>query len=267
MKKLIPALCMLLVAAALLGTSTFAWFSMNTNVHATGMTVKAVTSTNLFIAAKENGGTFTGYGVTANTTVAAAETMNPVTSADGKGFYALNAGYKGSTYDNSALVDSTGNSVTDLTAAVFTADKAADTNYVYQTQYKLATEDAASSKFAGFYVSGITVTNNGDPLAPALRVAVKAGETVKIYAPVAAATASYDSWNGTAQVDDVAPITTFTAANKFDIEIGTQATGAVTVDVYVWFEGQDAACTSAAAAAQTSNYGVVINFTAVVATP
>ena len=41
MKKLIPALCLLLVAAALMGTSTFAWFSMNKQVTATGMQVKA----------------------------------------------------------------------------------------------------------------------------------------------------------------------------------------------------------------------------------
>ena len=41
MKKLIPALCMLLVAAALLGTSTFAWFSMNREVQATGMQISA----------------------------------------------------------------------------------------------------------------------------------------------------------------------------------------------------------------------------------
>lgn len=43
MKKLIPAICMLLVAASLLGTSTYAWFSMNTTVTATGMQVSAKT--------------------------------------------------------------------------------------------------------------------------------------------------------------------------------------------------------------------------------
>ncbi|MBO4468359.1 MAG: hypothetical protein J5766_03570, partial [Clostridia bacterium] len=42
MKKLIPALCMLLVSAILLGTSTYAWFSMSTEVSATGMEVTAV---------------------------------------------------------------------------------------------------------------------------------------------------------------------------------------------------------------------------------
>ena len=41
MKKLIPALCMLLVSAILLGTSTYAWFSMNTTVSATGLEVTA----------------------------------------------------------------------------------------------------------------------------------------------------------------------------------------------------------------------------------
>lgn len=40
-KKLIPAFCMLLVSAVMLGTSTFAWFSMNTQVNATGLNVSA----------------------------------------------------------------------------------------------------------------------------------------------------------------------------------------------------------------------------------
>lgn len=40
-KKIIPALCMLLISAVLMGTSTYAWFSMNTTVSATGMQVQA----------------------------------------------------------------------------------------------------------------------------------------------------------------------------------------------------------------------------------
>lgn len=42
-KKLIPALCMLLVSAVLVGTSTYAWFSMNDNVTVTGLQVTAQT--------------------------------------------------------------------------------------------------------------------------------------------------------------------------------------------------------------------------------
>lgn len=41
LRKLIPAFAMLLVAAVLLGSSTFAWFSMNTTVTATSMSVTA----------------------------------------------------------------------------------------------------------------------------------------------------------------------------------------------------------------------------------
>lgn len=40
-KKLIPALCMLLVSAVLVGTSTYAWFSMNETVTVTGLEVTA----------------------------------------------------------------------------------------------------------------------------------------------------------------------------------------------------------------------------------
>lgn len=48
-KKLIPAFCMLMVSAVLLGTSTYAWFSMNTIVNATGMNVKATSDTKYFV--------------------------------------------------------------------------------------------------------------------------------------------------------------------------------------------------------------------------
>ncbi len=51
-KKLIPALCMLLVSAVMLGTTTFAWFSMNTSVKAGDMQIAAKTNdTYLLISA------------------------------------------------------------------------------------------------------------------------------------------------------------------------------------------------------------------------
>ena len=48
-KKLIPALCMLLVSAVLLGSSTYAWFSMNDTVSANGMKVEAKTNTQFLL--------------------------------------------------------------------------------------------------------------------------------------------------------------------------------------------------------------------------
>ena len=52
-KKLIPALLMLLISAALVTSATFAWFSMNTEVTATGMQVK-VKSNNTFLLIGED---------------------------------------------------------------------------------------------------------------------------------------------------------------------------------------------------------------------
>ncbi len=41
MRKILPALCMLLVSAVMLGSSTFAWFSSNSKVIASGMQITA----------------------------------------------------------------------------------------------------------------------------------------------------------------------------------------------------------------------------------
>ncbi|MBO4572633.1 MAG: hypothetical protein J5762_02560 [Clostridia bacterium] len=50
MRKLIPAIAMLLISAAFAGTSTFAWFSMNNKVTVTGMEVTTRVSNNILIA-------------------------------------------------------------------------------------------------------------------------------------------------------------------------------------------------------------------------
>lgn len=53
-KKIIPALCMLLVSAVLLGTSTFAWFSINNQVTAGGMNVSATSNTQFLVISSSN---------------------------------------------------------------------------------------------------------------------------------------------------------------------------------------------------------------------
>ena len=59
MKKLIPAMCALLVATALLGTSTFAWFSMNREVSATGMQVTANSNSVFLLIGSGDNDTYT----------------------------------------------------------------------------------------------------------------------------------------------------------------------------------------------------------------
>lgn len=53
-KKLIPALCMLLISAVLMGTSTYAWFSMNKSVTATGMQVVAKSDATYLLIGSQN---------------------------------------------------------------------------------------------------------------------------------------------------------------------------------------------------------------------
>lgn len=69
MKKLIPAICMTLIAAALFATSTFAWFSMNNQVTATGMQV-AAKSDNTYLLISSTNSTATAIQGENTTTVA-----------------------------------------------------------------------------------------------------------------------------------------------------------------------------------------------------
>ena len=54
-KKLIPAFCAMLVSAAMLGTSTYAWFSVNKKVEANNMSVTAVADTQYFVISNTEG--------------------------------------------------------------------------------------------------------------------------------------------------------------------------------------------------------------------
>ena len=61
-RKIIPALAMLLISAVLMSTASFAWFSMNENVYATGMQVTAQPSSDIFLEISSDG---TSFGLTA----------------------------------------------------------------------------------------------------------------------------------------------------------------------------------------------------------
>lgn len=76
-RKLVPAFAMLLVAAVMMSTASFAWFSMNTQVKATGMSVTAKTPASLEISADQ---LHWSYSVTP--TSASATELEPITYYD-----------------------------------------------------------------------------------------------------------------------------------------------------------------------------------------
>ncbi|HCY49909.1 MAG TPA: hypothetical protein DHU79_06590 [Clostridiales bacterium] len=75
-KKIIPALCMLLISAVLMGTSTYAWFSMNTSVKATEMKVTAKSDA-VFLQIINASDTFDATAQTSVKTNVAAKTVRP----------------------------------------------------------------------------------------------------------------------------------------------------------------------------------------------
>lgn len=113
-KKLIPALCMLLVSAVMLGSTTFAWFSMNKTVTATGMEIKAEVPTQLLIS---HNNTLWGNTMTLSSDSQIGETVAPVTVYSiNKGETLTNTFYKMTT-DGMKLVNELGKNGLTYTAA------------------------------------------------------------------------------------------------------------------------------------------------------
>ena len=82
LRKLVPAIVMLLIAAAFVGTSTYAWFSMNRVVNVSGISVTTEVSDSLSIAASNTEADF-ATSLTQNIT----GKLRPVSSVNGADFF------------------------------------------------------------------------------------------------------------------------------------------------------------------------------------
>ena len=103
-------------------------------------------------------------------------------------------------------------------------------------------------------------------LSKALRLLVKNGSTVSVFSPVAGATATY-SVNGATSVTPVlasataAPAQTAIVATNVNLPAYTAAgTNAVQLDVYIFFEGEDANCKSANIVASLERIAISFKF-------
>ena len=289
MKKLIPALCMLLISAVLLGTSTYAWFSMSGEVSATGMQVKAATDSDLQIAIY-NGDTKSAFATTQAVTALAADSpflkMIPgtpnYTAADAiDGWYVLDD-------------DTKANSATDGTVTGFEtkgASKAVDPSagtvvlgtapneqtrgVVLINKFAIKAKEGSDNTFDKLYVSEIAVTSGtgADAFDPAIRVALKVTQDTDtawtVFAPKndTLGGTSYTTYVKVSDSDSVTPCTVpvkktgiANAENILPAGATISSTQEVTVEVYIWYEGQDAACTSSNAMGITAATSVDIFF-------
>lgn len=78
-KKLFPAFCAMLVSAAMLGTSTYAWFSVNKKVEANGMSVTAQANTQYFVISTDK----TTFGTDIEKTLTNDQISQPGTAGTG----------------------------------------------------------------------------------------------------------------------------------------------------------------------------------------
>lgn len=243
-RKLLPAFGMLLLSSALLSTSSYAWFSMNSTVKTDGMNVQATTSQNLVISNSSK----TSYLSSATATYTGTNTLAPAsTSMTGENglksgnFYTVKED-KTINYDDGTITDDT-----DFELCTVTPN--ADNNHVAtHTFYVKVDAKDASASFGNLYVSNITVKSGTDEssanISKALRIGIVSGAKYHLFAPIPDTDEDDDSYKG---ILGGAVASTYETLSV----VGTTATlGSVgvtetLVTVYIWYEGQDENCTSA----------------------
>ncbi len=260
MRKIIPALAMLLISAVMMSTASFAWFSMNTNVTASGMSVKAKSDGGLAIAS------YTGtVGSTATAPVATAFSTSANAADDGNWLNGTGDLFPTSTADTTAWYSATAANVNAYNPEGDYATVAENEGAKY---YRLAkfqvksldegTETAGSE--ADLYVTAISVTGgaNSVNLNKALRVAiVNADNEAFFFAPVYSGTEptvtdfryvglATDATDPSAIAYTAGGLTFINCDSVAAVQIldGKLNTTAQDVSVYVYYEGEDDNCYS-----------------------
>lgn len=273
-KKIASALAMLMLSAAMLGTSTYAWFTMNKTVTVKNMQVKAKADQGLLInevatatdthwdeeaTTSQTGGIQLHATSTANTGTwyaAYSKRSNSAASATAgsasgdlvDGYHVLGTDY--TTAVEPLISASAGTSA--LTEVTY-VDKNGDNTYqdgegyyVKYTYYLKSSADAFTPSLASggesLQIKDVTVTGNDftgsgsiQDLDAALRVAVVVNSKAYIFAPVAGATTSYYVNAGSTAT------TTLSGVGITDItSIPAVTANGTPVYVYLYFEGEDA---------------------------
>lgn len=231
MKKIIPALALLLISAMVLASASYAWFSMNTTVTATGMQVKATTADGILISNAQDG----TYSVSANAVNPQGAGLLPTSTADFTTWYKANSTKSNlaKAIDSNGYVDITSGGT--LSSGVWTND---GNQYYLKNSFWLKSSAEDSEVYVK--VDGITVggKNQSAKLDCTLRVAVLTGNDKFVYAPVQDNQSGQDNAKGYGASWTV-------ISNNAEQQVTEKVTiTPVEVVVYIYFEGEDAACIS-----------------------
>lgn len=247
-RQLLAAIAMVLVAAIALGSSTYAWFVASGTVKAEGMKVQAKSEGGLAI--RWAGKTSELWGTTASAGMDTAKALLPASTANlAKWTYA-----KALKADASAADETT---YTDITNEVFKGANHAfdDNDYVVMQPFQI--RSTAGDKLAkGLYVSGVEVTrgeNKDKDLDLSIRVGVRMESETGfvgnfVYAPISGGSTNY-TWHAAAAGDTDTAVTLATVGTSADENSQLLAKdqtvpavegNAVKVQVFIWYEGEDA---------------------------
>lgn len=258
-RKLIPAFAMLLLSAVLMSTASFAWFSSNGQVKASGMSVSATAPAALWISTANNTGfttniTLTGAAkaLTPATDDVAGFTTNTAEAADEWTFHALNT-------DGYALVKNDGTLKDETTLNKDNAAKygtaLTETNigdYVFHQVFYLRLEgkNVSADDYDKMDLEAVITLNSAkagaanDAIYKALRVAVVSDGASVLADQTKYTVGGYQVY---AFESDFATDGKTVTGTKVDGEGSTKlmtiaAQETVAVHVYIWFEGNDTDC-------------------------
>lgn len=276
MKKLIPAIAMLLVSAVLLGTSTFAWFSMNNKVTVTGMTITTSVQSNLLVGKVGEGTGTAGALVEEDLKATATQTvtgvLQPVSSVNGTAFYYVDTtkvnGDGSSTpgtgvytlWDGSSTINGVASSKGYVLYDVVLKATATGAQTLSLTKFDITYTKAASE-------SGVVKTFRAAVLASAAQTTLTAAEgaAVSLKTIIAPTSAAYFEQVSTvnqavASTSALGDVSSFGSEAEIDDGLVAGDTKYYHVKVIVWLEGEDTQCTNETFLPLTGNWAVDIDF-------
>lgn len=255
-KKIAAASAMLMLSATMLGTSTFAWFTMNREVTVNGMQVQARAEAGILVSNAADG----DYDETA---ASAKDTIAEL--------------YPGSTsnledwFHSSSGKSDTANTQHEYEAGTaWTANTSASTrgNYVVHDFYLKSSKKTDPLSFTKLVIKDLHVLTPSQNLTKALRVGVKiAGDSnAYIFSPTGGQT-SYSVTTVTgayaaANMTTVSAISSGTADTTITSLPDIDTNAPVHVQVFIWYEGEDANCISDNVVASLESVSVDMTFEA-----
>ena len=242
-KVIIPALGLLLLSTAASVTGTVAWFAANASVTASGMQLKAKAEQGILISTQTAASPSSAWGASATAlNSGSGVAVFPTSTANASTWYHN----KGVDIEHSTAAGAYETlSITETSGVGY--DASDNAYYLHNTFYVKASSDTAFT--APLIVNQVTGTGSSQSvdLDKALRVLVKQGSNVAIFAP----------FNGTAAelTYSVHGDTEITAINATVEKENHQLNNAlsypeitnavpVAIDVFIYFEGEDVNCKS-----------------------